>query len=162
MRYPFARHTPTFEERAQGALSMLKANAAKAKDLDRQDLKSAFKDVDPSAIFAAGAGVFEGMKHLRRDHDAERRNSAMFAAVGAAAVGAAFMYFFDPAHGESRRSSARERLKQWYLSGRGQLDHGWRQLQSESPSFDLTEKGRSGGSPEETRGWAPREEIVTA
>lgn len=173
MRYPLVRHTPTFEERAEGVLSMLKSNASKVKDLNLKDFKSAFKDVDrkafrdvdvrgikdglkgnlkdvdPSAVFAAGAGVFEGMKHMRRDHDAERRNSAMLAAVGAAAVGAALMYFFDPARGKSRRSSARERLNQWYLSGRGQLDHGWRQLQSESPSFDLgrTPREEATGSP---------------
>ncbi len=184
MRYPFVRHTPTFEERAQGVLSMLKANASRVKDLDLEDFKSAFKDidgksfrdgqfhgvkdalkgnlkdVDPSAVFAAGAGVFEGMKHLRRDRDAERRNSAMFAAVGAAAVGAAFMYFFDPEQGESRRSSARDRLRQWYLSGRGQLDHGWRQLQSESSSFDLIEKARSGGDPGDTHNRTPHGETA--
>lgn len=184
MRYPFVRHTPTFEERAQGVLSMLKSNASRVKDLDLEEFKSAFKDidwksfrdvdfrgikdglkgnlkdVDPSAVFAAGAGVFEGMKHMRRDHEAERRNSGMFAAVGAAAVGAAFMYFFDPEHGESRRSSARERLKQWYLSGRGQLDHGWRQLQSESPGFDLAEKVRSGGDPADTHNRTPHGETA--
>ncbi len=80
--------------------------------------------------------------------------------MGAAAVGAAFMYFFDPEHGESRRSSARERLAHWYLSGRGQLDHGWRQLQSESPSFHLTEKGGSGDEPLDTPRRTPPEEAA--
>ncbi len=118
---------------------MLKANASQVKDLDLKDLKS----------------VFERMKHMGRGDNAHRPNTAMLAAVGAAAVGATFMYFFDPAHGESRRSSARERVTQWHLSGRGRLDHGRRQRPSESPSVDLSEEGRSAGDPEDMRGRTP-------
>lgn len=109
---------------------MLKAIASQVKALHLQDFRGASKRVRGDL--------------MRRACDAERRKSAMFAAVGAAAVGAVVMYFFDPGIGESRRSWARERLTHWYLSGRGQLDHGWRQLQSESPSFHLTENGGSG------------------
>ncbi len=128
---------------------MLKANASRARDLDLKDFRSAFKNVDWKSFRNADfRGTKDVVKHMRRDHDTERRNGAMVTAVGAAAVGAALMYFFDPGHGESRRSVAGVRLKHWYLSGRGQIDHGWRQLQSESRSFDLTEKGRSGGSAE--------------
>lgn len=109
---------------------MLKAIASQVKALHLQDFRGAPKKVRGDL--------------LRRACDAERRNGAMLAAVGAAAAGAVVMYFLDPGTGGSRRSWARERLTHWYLRGRGQLDQGWRRLQSESPSFDLTENGGSG------------------
>ncbi len=144
-------------------LSMLRTNASKVKDLDLDDLKSAFKDVDWRSfrdVQVRGAkDAVEGMKRMRRDPAAERRNGVMLAAVGAA-IGAALMYFCDPGSGRARRASARERLKRWYLSGRGHLDHNWRELQSESPAFDLTEKARTDGEPLDAPGRASRQEAA--
>ncbi len=152
------------KERAQGVLSVLRTNAAKVKDLDPADLKGAFNDVDWKAfrdVQVRGAkDAVEGIKRMRRDDAAERRNGVMLAAVGAA-IGAALMYFLDPGNGRSRRSSAGERVKRWYLRGRGQLDHSWRELQSESRSFDLTEKARTDGEPLDAPGQASRQEAST-
>ncbi len=127
---------------------MLKANKTQMRGRDLRDFWSDFKKVDWRSFRDA-------------DLPRERRNSAILVAVGAAAAGAALMYLLDPGHGGLHRSSARERLTQWYLSGRGQLDHGWRRLQSESPSFDLTAKDRSPDAPTDTHDRTPREEAAT-
>lgn len=151
------------KERAQGVLSMLRTNAAKVKDLDLDDLKGTFKDVDWKSFrdvqVRSAKDAVEGIKHMRRDPAAERRDGMMLAAVGAA-IGAALMYFFDPRNGALRRSSVRERVKRWYLSGRGQLDHNWRELQSEGRGFDLTETARTDGEPMDPPGRASRQEAA--
>ena len=140
--------------------SVLRANLSKVKDLDLDDRMRAYKDVAWKSfrdIRVRGAkDAAEGMRRMRRDPAAGRRDSLILAAVGAA-IGAAFMYFWDPTAGNERRSSARERFKRWYLSGRGQLDHAWRQLQSQSPAFDLTEKPRTGDDPGDAHDRSSRE-----
>ncbi len=142
---------------------MLRNYAAKLKDLDLDDVKTAFKDVNWKAfrdVNVRGAkDAVESIRHMRRDDAAERRNGVMLAAVGAA-IGAALMYFFDPVNGSSRRSSAGERLRQSYLRGRGQLDHGWRELRSEGRSLDLTERVRAGADPLDEPGRGSREEAA--
>ena len=151
------------KERAQGVLSMLRTNAAKMKDLDLDDLESTIKDVDWKSFrdvqVRSAKDAVEGIKHMRRDPAAERRNGLVLAAVGAV-IGAVLMYFFDPGNGSSLRSSARERVKRWYLSGRGQLDHNWRELQTEGRDFDLTEKAPTDGEPLDPPGRASRQEAA--
>lgn len=138
------------KERAQGVLSMLRTNAARVKDMDFDDLKGTLKDVDWKAFRDAqvrtAKGAVKDIKQMRRDPAAERRSGMMLAA-GGIAIGAVLMYLFDPRNGGSRRSSVRERVKRWYLSGRGQLDHSWRELQAEGRGFDVADKAPTHGEP---------------
>ncbi len=140
---------------------MIRTNAAKAKGLDLDELKRTLKEVDWKSFrdvqVRSAKDAVEGIKDMRRDPGAERRKGMLLAAVGAA-IGAALMYFFDRRNGGSRRSSVRERVKRWYLSGRGQLDHNWRELQSEGRGFDLAEKARTNGEPLDSPGRASRHE----
>lgn len=133
-----------------GLPSVLRTNLSRVKDLDLDDRMRAYKNVAWKSFrdtWVRGAiDAAEGMRRVRRDPAAGRRDGFMLAAVGAA-IGAGLMYFCDPTAGTSRRSSARVRFKRWYLSGRGQLDQAWRRLQSESPAFDLTEKPLTVGDP---------------
>lgn len=144
-------------------LSMLRTNASKVKDLDLDDLKSAFKGADWKSIrdvqVRSAKDAVEGIRHMRRDPAAERRNGIMLAAV-AAAIGAALMYLFDPRNGSSRRSSVRQRVKAWYRSGRGRLDHNWREPRFDGHRFDASGKARSDGEPVDASGRASRQEAV--
>lgn len=129
---------------------MLRTNAARVKDLDLDDLRGTVKDVDwkgfRDAQVRTAKDAIKDLKQMRRDPAAERRSGMMLAVAGAA-IGAVLMYLFDPRNGSSRRSSVRARVKRWYLSGRGQLDHNWRELQSQGRGFDVADKARTDGEP---------------
>ncbi|HEU5288016.1 MAG TPA: hypothetical protein VFV20_06400 [Candidatus Limnocylindria bacterium] len=151
------------KERAQGLLSMLRANAARAKDLDLDDLKGTLRDLDWKSFrdvqLRGAKDAVEGIRHMRRDPAAQRRNGVMLAAVGVA-IGAALMYLFDPRNGSSRRSSVRERVKGWYLSGRGRLDRDRREARAGGHHVDPVENARTDGQPLDTPADASRLEAT--
>lgn len=142
---------------------MLRANAARAKALDLDDLKGAFKDLDWKSFrdvqLRSAKDAVEGIRHMRRDSAAERRNGMMLAAVGAL-IGAALMYLFDPRNGSSRRSAVRERVKGWYLSGRGQPDRDRREPRLDGRRFDLTAHAPTDGQPRDIPADATRQEAT--
>jgi hypothetical protein len=132
------------KERAQRVLSVLRANAAKARGLDLGGLKDTFNELDWKPFRDRAKEAVEAIGHMRRDPSAERRNGMMFAAVGAV-IGAALMYLFDPQNGSARRPSVRERVQGWYQSARGRVERERRGPHFDPQPFDLAENADADG-----------------
>jgi hypothetical protein len=82
------------------------------------------------AVIGGELWTEDAMSHERTD----RARSAI-ALAGAAGIGAAIMYAFDPALGARRRAIARDKLRRAMREGRHAADTSWRDLRNRAHGF---------------------------